>query len=185
MRRKLFKDPDFPANNYSYSRRTDGRQKPPKRMVWKRPSEIRDRNPKFIASGYDQFDVDQGTNIYFFRKFLFIYIFIFFRNFENVFQFFFWKIFGCIYFTSTKFISARAAAKRGGEAPSKASELSLAPQALHTSPQLLKMARLKFWIFAFLNNFCPIKSDLFGKTVWPQTSYFQKLAKWTIFGILN
>ena len=77
MRRKLFKDPDFPANNYSYSRRTDGRQKPPKGMVWKRTSEIRDRNPKFIASGYDQFDVDQGTNIYFFRKFLFIYLYFF------------------------------------------------------------------------------------------------------------
>ena len=61
MRRKLFKDPDFPANKYSFSRRTDGRLKPPKGMVWKRPSEIRDGNPKFISGGYDRFDVDQGT----------------------------------------------------------------------------------------------------------------------------
>ena len=61
MRRsqKLFKDRDFPANNSSYSRRTDGRQKPPKNMVWKRPSEIVS-NPKFFVDGYDQFDVQQG-----------------------------------------------------------------------------------------------------------------------------
>ena len=34
-------------------------------MVWKRPSEIRDRNPKFIVGsgrGYDQFDAKQGTS---------------------------------------------------------------------------------------------------------------------------
>ena len=30
--------------------------------------------------------------------------------------------------------------------------------------------------FEFL-NFCPIKTDLSGNTVWPQTSVFQKLAK--------
>ena len=67
MRRskKLFKDPDFPANNKSYSRRTDGKLKRPKGMVWKRPSEIRDGNPKFIVGsgrGYDQFDAKQGTS---------------------------------------------------------------------------------------------------------------------------
>ena len=63
MRKKLFKDPDFKANKYSYSRRTDGKLKFRKGMVWKRPWEIRDRNPKFIAGGYDQFDVDQGTSL--------------------------------------------------------------------------------------------------------------------------
>ena len=32
-------------------------------------------------------------------------------------------------------------------------------------------------IMAFFNNFCPIKSDLSGNTVWPQALGFQKLAK--------
>ena len=40
-------------------------------------------------------------------------------------------------------------------------------------------------ILAFSTKFCPIKSDLSGNTVWPQPSGFQKLAKWTIFGIFN
>ena len=30
---------------------------------------------------------------------------------------------------------------------------------------------------AFLIKFCPNKTDLFGNTVWPQASGFQKLAK--------
>ena len=34
-------------------------------------------------------------------------------------------------------------------------------------------------------NFCTIKSGLFGNTVQPQASGFQKLAKLTIFGIFN
>ena len=34
-----------------------------------------------------------------------------------------------------------------------------------------------FWIMAFSINFCPIKSDLSGNTVWPHASGFQKLAK--------
>ena len=36
---------------------------------------------------------------------------------------------------------------------------------------------LIFGILAFSTNFCPIKTDLSGKTVWPQASSFQKLAK--------
>ena len=32
------------------------------------------------------------------------------------------------------------------------------------------------WVLAFSNNFCPIKTDLSGNTVW-QASGFQKLAK--------
>ena len=32
------------------------------------------------------------------------------------------------------------------------------------------------WILAFSTNFCPIKTDLSGNTVWPQASGFQKLA---------
>ena len=47
------------------------------------------------------------------------------------------------------------------------------------------MSHLKFWILAFLTNFCPIKIDLSGNTVWPQSSDFQKHAKLTIFGIFN
>ena len=35
----------------------------------------------------------------------------------------------------------------------------------------------KFCILAFFTNFCPIKVDLSGNTVWPQASGFQKLAK--------
>ena len=34
-----------------------------------------------------------------------------------------------------------------------------------------------FSILAFSINFCSIKSDLSGNTVWPQTSVFQTLAK--------
>ena len=34
-----------------------------------------------------------------------------------------------------------------------------------------------FGILAFFTNFCPIKTDLSGNTVWPQTSGFQKLVK--------
>ena len=40
--------------------------------------------------------------------------------------------------------------------------------------KLLKMSHLNFGIST---NFWPIKIDLSGNTVWPQTSGFQKLAK--------
>ena len=40
-----------------------------------------------------------------------------------------------------------------------------------------KMSHLQFFNFGISTNFCPIKSDLSGFTVWPQASYFQKLAK--------
>ena len=39
------------------------------------------------------------------------------------------------------------------------------------------MSHLKFWILAFSSNFCPIKTDMSGNTVWPQASDFQTLAK--------
>ena len=39
------------------------------------------------------------------------------------------------------------------------------------------MSPLNFIILAFCTNFCPIKTDLSGNTVWPQASGFQKLAK--------
>ena len=48
-----------------------------------------------------------------------------------------------------------------------------------------KMSHLNFWILAFSTNFCPIKIDLYGSTVWQQASVFQKLAKLSIFGIFN
>ena len=47
----------------------------------------------------------------------------------------------------------------------------------HIVWKLLKMSHLKFWILAFSTNFCTIKTDLSGNTVWPQASGFQKLAK--------
>ena len=44
-------------------------------------------------------------------------------------------------------------------------------------------SKCRIWILAFSTNFCPIKIDRSGNTVWPQTSGFQKLTKLTIFGI--
>ena len=48
---------------------------------------------------------------------------------------------------------------------------------VHSVGKLLKMSHLHLWILAFSTNFCPIKTDLSGNTVWPQASGFQKLAK--------
>ena len=48
-----------------------------------------------------------------------------------------------------------------------------------------KMSHLNFRILSFSTNFCPIKIDLSGNTVWPQASGFQKLVNLTIFGIFN
>ena len=46
-----------------------------------------------------------------------------------------------------------------------------------------KMSHLNFFsILAFSTNFCPIKTDLSGNTVWPQDLGFQKLAKLDHFG---
>ena len=39
------------------------------------------------------------------------------------------------------------------------------------------MSYFSFWIMAFSTNFCPFTTDLFGNTVWPQVSGFQKLVK--------
>ena len=38
----------------------------------------------------------------------------------------------------------------------------------HTVWKILKMSHLNLWILAFSTNFCPIKTDLSGITVWPQ-----------------
>ena len=50
-------------------------------------------------------------------------------------------------------------------------------------PKCLKIRRksLNFGILAFSTNFCPIKTDLSGNTVWPQASGFQKLTKMDYF----
>ena len=49
---------------------------------------------------------------------------------------------------------------------------------LYTIPhcvwKLLKMSNLNFWKLAFSTDFCSIKSDLSGNTVWPQALGFQK-----------
>ena len=45
---------------------------------------------------------------------------------------------------------------------------------MHIVWKLLKMSHLNFGIS---NNFCPIKTDLPGNTVWPQASGFEKVAK--------
>ena len=44
-------------------------------------------------------------------------------------------------------------------------------------PALKNVAFDAFFILAFFTNLCPIKSDLSGNTVWPQTLGLQKLAK--------
>ena len=51
----------------------------------------------------------------------------------------------------------------------------------HTVGKLQKMSHFNFWILAFSTNFCPIKRDLSGNSVWPQALGFQKLAKMTNF----
>ena len=56
-------------------------------------------------------------------------------------------------------------------------KFSFCKQKLKNVWKLLKMSHLNFWILAFSANFCPIKTDLSGNTVWPQASGFQKLAK--------
>ena len=48
-----------------------------------------------------------------------------------------------------------------------------------------KWPKMSYLNFAFSNNFCPIQNDLSGNTVCPKGSVFQKLAKWTIFGIFD
>ena len=48
---------------------------------------------------------------------------------------------------------------------------------MHIVWKSLKMSHLNFLILAFSTNFCPIKTDMSGNTVWPQASGFQKLAK--------
>ena len=45
--------------------------------------------------------------------------------------------------------------------------------------------KCRIWILAFSTNFCPIKTDLSGNTVWQQASRFQKLAKLSIIDIFN
>ena len=47
----------------------------------------------------------------------------------------------------------------------------------HIVWKILKMSHLNFSILAFSINFCPIKIDLSGNTVWPHASGFQKLVK--------
>ena len=47
----------------------------------------------------------------------------------------------------------------------------------HIVWKLLKMSHLNVSILASSTNFCPIKTDLSGNTVWPQALGFQKLAK--------
>ena len=45
------------------------------------------------------------------------------------------------------------------------------------SLKITQNVTFEFLILAFSNNFCLIKTDLSGNTVWPQASGFQKLAK--------
>ena len=51
----------------------------------------------------------------------------------------------------------------------------------HIVWKLLKMSHLHLGILAFSTNFCPVKIDLSGNTVWPQASGFQNLAKMDLF----
>ena len=47
----------------------------------------------------------------------------------------------------------------------------------HSFWKLLKTSHLHFSIVAFFTNFCLMKNDLSGNTVWQQATGFQKLAK--------
>ena len=53
---------------------------------------------------------------------------------------------------------------------------------LKSSTVFENSSKCSIWILAFSTNFCPIKTDLSGNTVWPQASGFQKLAKMDHFG---
>ena len=48
---------------------------------------------------------------------------------------------------------------------------------LHCFTLFENYSKCRIWILAFSTNFCPIKVDLSGNTVWPQASVFQNLAK--------
>ena len=47
------------------------------------------------------------------------------------------------------------------------------------------MPNFKYDILAFRTNFCPIKTNPSGNTVWPQAFGFQKLAIFGIFEVLS
>ena len=65
-------------------------------------------------------------------------------------------------------------------------ESKILDYSLHIVWKLLKMSHLNFFlILAFSTNFCPIKTDLSGNTVWPQASGFQKVAKMDHLGIFD
>ena len=49
---------------------------------------------------------------------------------------------------------------------------------IHIVWKLLKMSHLNSWILTFPANFCPIKINLSGNTVWPQNS-----PEWIIFNL--
>jgi len=55
----------------------------------------------------------------------------------------------------------------------------------HSVWKSYKMSHMIFLVLTFFNNFCRIKSDLSGNTVWTQASGYQKPAKLTTFGIFN
>ena len=56
---------------------------------------------------------------------------------------------------------------------------------VHIVWKLLKMLHFNFWIFPFSTNFCPIKIDLSGNTVWPQASGFKKTRQnWPFLAVL-
>ena len=48
-----------------------------------------------------------------------------------------------------------------------------------------KKSHLGFWIRAFPTNFCPIKIDLSGNTVWPQTSKTRQIVLFLMNFCLN
>ena len=51
---------------------------------------------------------------------------------------------------------------------------------------IIPNTKCRIWILAIFTNFCPIKTDMSGNTVWPQPSgLFQKLPKLTVFGIFD
>ena len=52
---------------------------------------------------------------------------------------------------------------------------------IHKILALENYSQCHIWILTLSTNFCHIKTDLSGKTVWPHASAFQKLAKMNHF----
>ena len=120
--------------------------------------------------------MDQGENVRsrLLRAYISIRYFVFERNHKSSF-----KILG----QKSRHSKQKKLAKKWLACSLKIDEKSHFPSTLFEN-----YLKCHIWIFdvlTFSTNFCPLKTDLTGNTVWPQASGFQKLAKWDHFGNFN